>query len=191
MALDFTKAPTTNPFSLVAPGYYRFVISEAVMRPNKTDATKPPYLNLTLQLTNARGAKAGNVFEIITESSAPAPMFKLGRLVAAVGLDLTTNASLELKSLGKMLQGRAGVCEIEHSVDKKNPDAQPRAQVKLFGSDCYWPLSEFDRLVAGAATDDTTAPASEAPMPWDDMIPAADPITPSPTAPVAADNSGY
>lgn len=175
MALDFTKAPTTNPFALIPKGYFIFTVSNAEMRSGK-DTTKPPYLNVTFSLTDAQGAKVGNLFDIFTESEQPAALYKLQRFLTAVGLDLSQSKSIELRDIAKMILGRKGVLEVEHTTQKDRPEQGPRAQVKLFGSECFWPLDQFASLIAGTASAQATAPAD---VPWDDsLIPPVDPVSP-------------
>ena len=176
MGFDFTKVPTSNPYALVPKGFYKFTITNSEMKQPK-DALKPQYLNLTFALTNALGKGVGSIFEIITESTNPAVLYKIGRLTNAVGLDMSTQQNVELRDLAKVLQNRTGVLEVEHYTPKDTPNAQPKAQVRMFGSECFWPMSEYDRLVAGAAP--VYAETDGAPMPWDDLIPASDPIPPT------------
>ena len=54
MAINFDTLPQENPFALPTPGLYKATIDDAEMRHNKNDATKPPYLNLTVLLLATR-----------------------------------------------------------------------------------------------------------------------------------------
>ena len=167
MAVNFDELPNSNPNNIPDAGYYLFQITKAEMRKPKTDLTKPEYASLTLALTNAKGRHCGNLFEMLTESTYPALMFKMKRFCEAVGLDL--HGSVELRDICRAVTprtdpvthkttGRTGVVEIEQVADKQRP-GEFRAQVKLFGSECYWPASEFASLIgaSGAAPD----PANE------------------------------
>lgn len=171
MAIQMDKVPDANPFSLPAEGYYKFTVTKAEMKQGK-DPAKPPYLNMTLSLVNAAGQKCGNLFDMLTESDKPAILFKIGQFIKAVGVNL--GASFELKDLAKVIPGRHGVVEIEHRKDKDQQGREViRAQVKLFGSECYWPIGAFEELVQGAAP----AAVEESPFEFSDEDTPVPPAT--------------
>lgn len=145
MAINFSHLPQTNPFALPAAGIHKFVITKAEMKQPK-DTTKPPYLNMTLALTALTGQKLGNVFDKLYESSAPALLFKLQRFARA--LELPLEGEVELKDLCKLVVNRGGLVEIEHVQDSRYKDdpTKQQAQVKLYGSECYWRKDELPEL---------------------------------------------
>lgn len=155
MSINFSALPTSNPFSLPEPGVYKAKIEEAEMKTPKSDATKPPYLNVKLALFNKDGSKAGVLYDIFAESTASIAQFKLGRFIQACGLPLT--GVMELSDIGKIVVGRTIVVDVTH--DKKSE--QPRAIVDVFSRECYYPEADFDRIYSmvnpSAATADMTS----------------------------------
>jgi Protein of unknown function (DUF669) len=150
MAINFSNLPTKNPFALPEPGVYRAIIEEAEMRNNKTDATKPPYLNLKYKLLNEDESSAGTMYDLISESDSSIVQFKISRFIQACGLPLT--GSMELKDLAKIAKGRTIVVDVAHD-KKSNP---PRAQVDLFSRQAYYPAAEYAEIKA-LVTNTTTA----------------------------------
>lgn len=142
MSINFSALPTKNPFVTPKPGIYIFTVSTAEMKEQK-DKTKPPYLNMMLSLEDTSGRKQGTIFERVFNSTAPALLYKLQRFVRAIGLQL--EGSVELKDLAKLVVNRKGVVEVENIQDNRYPDDPTRqqAQVKLFGSECFWTLDEL------------------------------------------------
>lgn len=175
MAVNFDKLPDSNPTDLLPAGYYQFTVAKAEMKQPK-DLQKPPYLNVTLALTNAAGARCGTFFDIFTESTAAAVMYKLNRFCKAMKLNLTGN--VELKDIAKVIPGKPGVVEIEQREDKNAPGGPAmRNQVKLFGSECYWAPEAWKDLVAGAAGTVAAAPAEDVPFNFsDEDAPPAAPV---------------
>lgn len=175
MAIQMDKVPDANPFSLPAEGFYKFTVVKAEMKAPK-DLAKPNYLNLTLSLVNANGQKCGNLFDILSESDKPAILFKIGQFIKAIGVNL--GASFELKDLAKVVPGRTGVVEVEHTKQKDQSGKEiVRAQVRLFGSECYWPISAWDELITGSAP--AAAAAADVPFNFSDEDA---PVPPAPTA---------
>lgn len=187
MSINFDQLPKDNPFALIPIGYYKFVVAKAEMKPNK-DPAKKPFLVITFSLTDSKGNKRGNLFDrIMDNTTTPALLYKTGRFCNAIGVVLT--GEVDLKDLAKLIVGKQGVLEVEHSKDTRTgaaPDAV-QAQVKLFGSDCFWPLSEWDRLIEDAGTDGTTPATEESPFVFSD----ADGEVPAATAAPAASNTEY
>lgn len=179
MAINLDSIPDTNPGGSMPPvGFHRFVIDTAEMRTAKNAVPgAPQYLNLSLQLFDGAGVRTGTLFDRFTESTNENLRYKLKRLLIATGLDL--KGSVELKDLAKLLPKRRGVLEVEHRKDKQDP-TRVQAQVRLFGSDCYWPESEYESLTGAAISTpaQTAAPADgDVPFdfdPADGNVPAAD-----------------
>lgn len=161
MAISFSQTPLTNPYTIAKPGYYRFTITGAEMRQGK-DMAKPPYLNMTYALVDAKGNKAGNVFDRVFDSDKPAVLFKMNRLNLALGLGL--NTAVELKDLAKIVINRRGVVEIVNNHDNRYPDDPSRmqAEVAMFGSDIFWPEAEYASLI-GVTEESVAAPDSDDP----------------------------
>lgn len=186
MAINFNTLPKDNPFSVPDSGYYKFKIIKAEMKtPGEQAKNQKPYLNMTLALINAAGVKAGNIFDALRDSDQQVQLFKLGRFTEAIGLHLTGN--VELRDLAKLVVNKEGITEIENSEDfrdKDKPvhDRRRQAQVKIFGSDAYWPLTEWDALVPDAAA----AVADDGPAPWDEEFTGEDAIVPTLTPPAPA-----
>lgn len=153
MSINFSSLPTSNPYALPKPGVYKAKIEEATMKTPKSDATKPPYLNVKLALYDADGNKAGTVYDIFTEGTSSVVQFKLSRFIQACGLPLT--GVMELSDIGKIVAGRTVVVDIMH--DKKSE--QPRAVVDVFSRECYYPEADFNRirLLAGDVQDNPEA----------------------------------
>jgi len=164
MAINFSNIPTTNPFITPPPGIYKFTVTKAEMKAAK-DTSKPQYLRMTLALTAPDGRKVGNLFDNMYDSASPALIYKVGRFTRAIGLTLQGN--VELKDLAKLVPNRSGVVEVENIPDNRYPDDPDRkqAQVKLFGTECFWTLDELPQVIEGAPAQEA-APA-DAPVPFD------------------------
>jgi len=175
VAVNFDALPSSNPTSIPGVGFYKFTVLKAEVKQGK-DTSKPPYLNLTYSLQDIKGKKCGNFFDMLFDSDAPAPSYKLKRFVLGIGLDL--HGSMELRDLAKIVIGRSGVLEIEHKPDDRDPNTM-RAAVRLFGSDCFWPLSEFASLAGDTAPSQATPDADAA-------FTFSDDDAPVPPAPAAA-----
>jgi hypothetical protein len=140
MAINFSSLPTQNPYALPAPGVYKAHIEEAEMRANKSDATKPPYLNLKYKLLKEDGSSAGTIYDILSESDSSIVQFKISRFVQACGLPLT--GVLELKDLAKIVLGRTIVVDIKH--ETKNDTT--RAIVDIFTREAYYPEADYAKV---------------------------------------------
>ena len=160
MAINFDRIPTENPFTLPEPGIYRARIAEAKMTPSKTPG-KPPYIAVKYELLDKFGKKLSTVYDNIVESDHPAVLYKTGRLILALGLNLT--GDVELKDLCKIIVGKELCMEITHEADNRNPDdrTKDRAKPKLFGSEVFWPIKDAARLIGDVelqSTDDEALP---------------------------------
>jgi len=162
MAINFRELPKESPNNVPAPGYYKARITKAEMRAVKSDPTKPDFLNLTMALIDGRGQKAGTLFDTQRESAAPAMQFKLQRFMTALGL--TTLVSFDLKDLIKLVENRELVVEVENVPDWRDRDLpvaqqRPTAQARVFGSDIYWPVEEFEQLLTESGQNKEPLPA--------------------------------
>ena len=174
MAINFDRIPTENPFTLPEPGIYRARIAEAQMTPSKTPG-KPPYIAVKYELLDKADRKIGTVYDNIVESDHAAVLYKTGRLILALGLNLTGN--VELKDLCKIIVGKKLCMEITHEADNRNPDdrSKDRAKPKLFGSEVFWHINDAARLIG-----DVEPQFSNEPLPFDvdeptDAMPAEEP----------------
>lgn len=164
MSINFNALPTEKPAiggSLIPKGQYLAVIEKAEMKQGKDD-TKPPYLNLQLDLTDeASGTKMGKVFHILTESNHPLPMYQLKRIIEALHLPITDN--FELKDLVKMVQNKKLLVDIapEKAEEGKEPT---RSVVDVMSGQVFYPYVadanplEDDTFVCGNGNDAVPAP---------------------------------
>jgi hypothetical protein len=170
MPINFNKVPTENPGGMLVPKglYLAEVVKAQLKTPQPTQAKPIPgsYISIQWMLRNANGAKVGTFLDSISDSDSQYVLYKVGRFCLAMGLSLT--GSMELRDLVKIVTpGKQVALEIDHRPDNRAPDdrTKDRAQVALFGSECYWPASEFKKLVqernAGQLIPDETAPAAE------------------------------
>jgi hypothetical protein len=161
MPIDFDRMPTENPTSaLIPPGFYKAVVKDAKMGVAKSSGN--PQLTVRFDLFDILGRKAGTLFDRFQESDKPLLMFKLNRFV--MGLGLTFKGSVELKDIGKVAIGRQCALEIEHQQDSRFKDdpSKKQAAVRVFGSDAYWPISEFAELAKMNPETPPAAPAGAA-----------------------------
>lgn len=167
MAIDFNKIPTENPSAVPPSGYYKFKVLKAEMKtPGEKAKNTKPYLNMTLALTNVSGHGVGQIYDALRDTDQANQIYKIGRLTTAIGLALV--GSIELRDLAKLVPGKEGVCEVENSEDfrdkdKPQADRRRQAQVKMYGSDSYWPLADWTKLVVPAEA----APAEDGDYPFD------------------------
>lgn len=139
--INFSAIPTANPGGGVPkPGVYRATVEKAEMKEPK-DASKKPYLNLTLKLRNKDESAAGTVFDILTESEAATVLYKIGRFLRACGIPL--QGAMELKDIAKLVVGKEIAVDIKVEKDNKDND---RAVVDVFSRECYYLPSEFDAV---------------------------------------------
>ena len=141
--INFDALPKTNPGGGVAkPGIYRATIDKAEMRAPK-DPSKKEYLSITLKLRDKDESPAGVVFDILTESDAPAILYKIGRFLRACGIPL--QGAMELKDIAKLVLGKEVAVDIKNEKDTNGND---RAVVDLFSREAYYMPGEFDNVYA-------------------------------------------
>lgn len=155
--IQFDQLPTTNPGGgIPTPGIYRATIDKAEMKAPK-DANKKEYLSITLKLKNKDGSAAGTVFDILTESDAPAILYKIGRFLRACGIPL--QGAMELKDIAKLVLGKEVAVDIKIGKDNKGAD---RAEVDLFTREAYYMPGEFDEVYSTLHPDE--APKDMTPL---------------------------
>lgn len=164
MAIHFDSLPNTNPmaFTLIPEGTYIATVEKAEMRQNKTDATKPPYLNITWALKDEAGNNKGTLFDILTEPTSNFTQYKLKRFIIALGLPIT--GEFELKDLTKIVVGKS--CKLDVIIDTKSEPH--RNQVEAFKGEIYYPLNETATPadVAPAPESADNFPVADEDMPW-------------------------
>lgn len=156
MPINFNTLPTNNPNNaVITPGVYVGTIESAEMKPAK-DPTKPAYLSLRYSLKDLEGNAKGSLYDIITESDAEIPRYKLGRFLTALGL--STLQVFELKDLPKLILHKSLEMDITVQKTEGYPD---KNVVDVFTNDIFRPVSSTgDSTIAAPDADDanTTAP---------------------------------
>lgn len=144
MAINFDQLPQENPMGdLPAPNVYRGKIVEAEMRQSKNDLTKPPYLNLKINLFDKDYKTAGTIYDIVSESDKSVVQYKLSRLLRACGIPLV--GSMELKDLAKLVVNKEIALDINHDTPS-DPKYKPKAQVDVFTREAYYLPAEFAEI---------------------------------------------
>ena len=166
MAINYNALPSEKPATngtIIPKGQYVATIEKAEMKQGKDD-TKPPYLNIQMDIVDeASGQNMGKLFHILTESNHPIPMYQLKRLIESLNLPIT--GEFELKDLVKMIQGKKLLVDIE---PEKAEEGKPAARsvVDVFSGQIFYPYVatanplEDDTFVSGG---DDVAPAPTVP----------------------------
>lgn len=139
MAINFDKLPTENPYALPPIGIYKAKVTKAEMK----TGPKGPYLNLTLALSDGKGRRYGNLFDMVSESGHQVVQYKLGRLVSALKLNL--HGMCELRDLAKIIVGREMCVDVTHQPDNRD-ETQMQAKVRVFATEIYWPIEQYEEL---------------------------------------------
>lgn len=142
MSINFDSLPKQNPGGgSVKPGLYYAHVEKTEMKQGK-DKSKPPYLNLTLKLTDRDGKKAGTLFDMLMESDSSVIQYKLGRFLRACGIPLV--GEMELKDIAKIVAGK----DIAVDVKEDEYNGKKRAAVNLFDNEAYYLASEYEQVYA-------------------------------------------
>lgn len=143
MSINFNALPSEKPAmgggAIIPKGQYLAVIEKAEMKQGQ-DMSKPPYLNLQLDISDeASGTKMGKLFHILTESNHPLPMFQLKRIIESLHLPIT--GDFELKDLAKMIQGKKIIVDV---APEKAEEGKPatRSVVDVFSGQIFYPYVE-------------------------------------------------
>ncbi len=144
--INFNELPENKPGvgAIIPKGNYIALIEKAEMKQGK-DETKPPYLNLQLDITDpASMTKMGKVWAILTESPSNLPRYQLRRFLEATGLNSLT--SFELKDLTKLVVNKKIYVDItpEETTDGKEPQ---RSVVDISG-EIFYPMEETENYDA-------------------------------------------
>lgn len=163
MGINFNALPAEKPAmggSMIPKGQYIATIEKAEMKQGQ-DASRPPYLNLQLDIMDeASEAKLGKVFHILTESNHPLPMFQLKRIIEALNLPIT--GEFELKDLAKMIQGKKIKVDVAPEKAEEGKVAT-RSVVDVFSGQIFYPYTvnesslDTDIFVANGTSAPVTA----------------------------------
>ena len=143
--INFNELPQEKPGvnGVIPKGNYIAKIEKAEMKIGK-DETKPPYLNLQLEITDpASQTVVGKVWTILTETPKDFPRYQLRRFIEATGL--TTLEKFELKDLTKLVVNKRIMVDItpEERTDGKEPQ---RSVVDISGG-LFYPIEVSEETV--------------------------------------------
>ena len=148
MAIKFDTLPTQNPGGgSVKPGLYYAHVEKAEMKQPK-DASKKPYLSVTLKLFDRDKKKAGVLFDMFSESDNNVQQYKLGRFLRACGIPLV--GEMELKDIAKVVINK----DIAADVKEDEYNGHKRAAVNLFDNEAYYTADEYETVYAAIHTSD-------------------------------------
>lgn len=139
MAINFNSLPTEKPAmgAIIPKGQYRATIAKAEMKQGK-DSSKPPYLNLEMDITDIPSETAmGKVWAILTESEQPLPRYQLMRFIKALELPIT--GEFDLKDLTKMVNGKQLLVDIVPEERTDGKEAQ-RSIVDVKSGEVFYPI---------------------------------------------------
>lgn len=153
MGINLDQVPGSNPFGPVPTGKYIGEVTKAqYFAPESAD--KKPCLAVSYKLIDEEG-KEFTFQDRLYESDKSAILFKFGRFMRAMGISLTGN--VELRDLVKLI---AIGSKIILCIKQETKNGNTQSQVDLFGSDCYYPVSEWEALTGKplASADATSTP---------------------------------
>ena len=161
MPIDFKALPKEQTFKIPPEGIHKVRIKTAKFTPAESGHKKDCIL-LTLQVFDDAGRSEGSMFDRVYDSSTDALGYKLGRLIHALGINLTS--VVELKDFAKIIPLNK---DFYADIARGEYNGKPKADVALFRSDIFWAANEFDivqekRKKFGYSTGDTNANGSAA-----------------------------
>lgn len=147
MAINFNSLPTEKPAmgTIIPKGQYVATIKKAEMRQGQ-NKTKPPYLNLEMDITDeASNSYMGKIWAILTESESQLPKYQLRQFIKALNLPIT--GDFELKDLTKMVVEKKLKVDItpEENADGKAPQ---RSIVDISAGEIFYPYTENTETTA-------------------------------------------
>lgn len=164
MSINFNSLPTEKPAQgvVIPTGQYIGTIKKAEMKQPK-DETKPPYLNLEIDVMDeASATEMGKIWAILSESEHPLPRYQLSRFIKALELPIT--GEFELKDLTKMVTGKQ--LKLDITPEERNDGKAPQKSIVDVSADIFYPMHE----TVATGTDDidfpeplTSAPSQEQP----------------------------
>ena len=166
MPINFDKIPESIGFSIPEPGLYRMHVDSTAMKVAYV-ATDPLELNITATLYDEHGKNCGKFFDKFrdnpneTAAKRNAQVYKIGRFIKATGLQVTGVATL--KDISKIIVGAEVIVDINHYAPENT--GKVYAQANLFGGGCYYPVSEYAKLLGEitAAKDNLATALEETP----------------------------
>lgn len=144
--INFDAIPDKNPTGPVDAGTYKAKVVKAEMKQPK-DVTKPQYMEVTFNITGMDG-KSNTFVDKFFESDSSFVLFKLKRFVAAANIPLAGN--VELRDIAKLIPNLEVVVVVGHTKTTFNGQERTEAQVDIFNSDCYYPISDWAQFCADA-----------------------------------------
>lgn len=142
--INFNSLPTDKPVNLPDSGTYYATIESAEMKQGR-DITKPPYLNICLNLKDKNGKACGKVFDILAESDKQLIQYKIARFLLALGLEKL--GQFELVDLIKVIKNKQLIVDIKQEEPKDGYPA--KAVVDVFSGSIYYPMSDA-KVIFGA-----------------------------------------
>ena len=171
--LNFDAVPMNNPMGYVNPGLYLGTIKKREVKEDQK--TSKEILTVTFDLTDKDGKKAGTFTEFCRDLDKQIPMYKLNRLMMALGVQLS--GEIELRLVANMIKiDEVVVLEIGDNTY----NGVTRSQIQVANSQCFWPANMFQGLLA--ARSNPGAPQTPAPQA---VIPQAAAEQPQATAAIA------
>lgn len=144
MAINYNSLPTEKPAqgTVIPTGQYIGTIKKAEMKQPK-DETRPPYLNLEIDIMDeASATEMGKIWAILSESEHPLPRYQLSRFIKALELPIT--GEFELKDLTKMVVGKQ--LKIDITPEDRDDGKAPQRSIVDVSADIFYPLNETTTL---------------------------------------------
>ena len=141
MGINFDTIPTKGP-GQIDGGIYKLHIVKAIMKASATPG-KPDNLLLTIKAYDKEGGYVGQVQEYITESTAHIPLYKLGRMCKALGIEL--EGTIALKKLMKLFEDKTLYGEIYMKEETYKGNTSMKPQFKVFDSETFWSVKEIEQ----------------------------------------------
>jgi hypothetical protein len=141
--INMDKVPNSNPSAVIKPGTYKLTVTKTEMKqPN--DLEKPMYMKIHFKAEGVDG-NIDTFDDNFFDSDSSYLMFKLTRFLKALKLNLT--GQIELRDIEKLVQKDAVVVGvITNSKSEWQGKEQTNADIDIFNSDCYYPVSEWAKF---------------------------------------------
>jgi len=156
MSINLDAVPDKNPSAPIDEGTYLATVTKTKMsQPN--DINKGEYLHVEYSVEGTDGSK-GAFSDNHYDSDSSYLQFKLKRFLTALDLQLT--GEIELKDIEKLVQvGSKLVLVVRHSTSEWKGVKKTDAEIDIFGSDCFYPVSDWAKFKGDA--DDPFTQANE------------------------------
>lgn len=158
MAINFNSLPQEQPsaFAVIPAGLYHAKIVKTDMKQGK-DTSKPPYLNLQLNILNEAKERITTIWETLAESTSDLMGYKIRRMCEAAGLNLS--GEVELADLGKMLADR----ELRVFLTIDTYQGKERNIVDINQDGIFLPANNTNNLSTPESDNGAEGPDKEAP----------------------------